>query len=249
MRLRAILLACLSLVMIAASEPKLVPDVSEREVEIRYSFSGAQLLLFGAIVYPDGPPSGDVDLAVVLKGPSEPMLVREKQKHWGIWVNADNMRMASVPGFYAIASTRPISKILDTRTSAIYELGLKYLHLSPGEPSPALARFEAGLRDLRTRENLFAEHPGIVELVGGALYRARLPIPARVPTGTFTAETFLIRHGRVIAAETRTIEIRKSGFEKFVADAALDYPLLYGIVAVLLSLVLGWMGGVLFKRD
>ena len=35
-------------------KPRLVPDVSQREIEIRYSFTGAELLLFGAILYPGG---------------------------------------------------------------------------------------------------------------------------------------------------------------------------------------------------
>jgi hypothetical protein len=48
----------------------LVPDISSRSVEIRYSFTGAQLLLFGAILYPGGRvPSRPLDIVVVLKGP------------------------------------------------------------------------------------------------------------------------------------------------------------------------------------
>ena len=35
-------------------KPRLVPDVSQRQIEIRYSFTGAELLLFGAILYPGG---------------------------------------------------------------------------------------------------------------------------------------------------------------------------------------------------
>ena len=31
-----------------------MPDISARSIEIRYSFTGAQLLLFGAILYPGG---------------------------------------------------------------------------------------------------------------------------------------------------------------------------------------------------
>ena len=52
------------------------------------------------------------------------------------------------------------------------------------------------------------------------LYRARITIPSQVPVGTYTAETFLIDRGKVIAAATRDIEIGKSGFERFVALAA-----------------------------
>ena len=68
----------------------LVPDISARQVQIRYSFNGAQLLLFGAVVYPGGrPPDRQVDIAVVLRGPVQPILVREKEKIAGIWMNAD----------------------------------------------------------------------------------------------------------------------------------------------------------------
>ena len=53
--------------LIAADKPVLVPDISARKVEIRYSFTGAQLLLFGAIVYPGGrPPPRTADIVVVL---------------------------------------------------------------------------------------------------------------------------------------------------------------------------------------
>ena len=67
--------------LIAAREPILVPDVSQREIEIAYSFTGAELLLFGAILYPDGRlPAKDADIAVVLKGPTQSVTLREKQK-------------------------------------------------------------------------------------------------------------------------------------------------------------------------
>ena len=89
----------------------LVPDISARQVQIRYSFSGAQLLLFGAVVYPGGrPPDRQVDIAVVLRGPDQPILVREKQKIAGIWMNADSDRFRSAPSFYAVASSRPIAR-------------------------------------------------------------------------------------------------------------------------------------------
>ena len=42
-----------------------------------------------------------------------------------------------------------------------------------------------------------------VEITRSVLYRAWLSIPARVPVGRYTAETFLIRNGKIIAAATR----------------------------------------------
>jgi uncharacterized protein (TIGR02186 family) len=250
-RAASILLAGAALLVTGADKPVLVPDVSARQVQIRYSFTGAQLLLFGAVVYPGGrAPDRPADIAVVLRGPVQPILVREKQKIAGIWMNADSNRFRSAPSFYAVASSRPIADLVDQRTAAIYELGLHNLQLSPGGGAlpEKERRFEAGLLDLRARQRLYSENPRGVELNDGVLYRATITIPSQVPVGTYTAETFLIDRRRVVAAATRDIQINKSGFERFVALAARRHRLAYGLTSVILSLGLGWAAAAAFRR-
>jgi uncharacterized protein (TIGR02186 family) len=250
-RAKAFALALLAPLAMAQAQPRLVPDVSQREIEIRYSFTGAELLLFGAIVYPGGhAPEQGTDIAVVLKGPTEPIVVREKQKVAGIWMNVGRARFRSAPSFYAVASSRSLSQIVDERTAAIYELGVGSLQLSPGggASTEVLRRFEHGLINLRRREQLYTEAPRGVEISEGVLYRARISIPARVPVGNYTAETFLIREGRVIAGAARDIRIEKLGFEGFVARAADRWSFAYGVVSVMLSLLLGWGASAAFRR-
>ena len=253
-RRASLALALATPMLLASAKPVLVPDVSQRDIEIVYSFTGAELLLFGAILYPQGrapTTSGDpAEIVVVVKGPVESIQVREKAQVAGIWVNAAQMRYRSAPSFYAIASSRPIRALVDDRTRAIYELGLDSLQLSPaaGSSVDAQRRFARGLVDLRRRSGLYYEAPGAVEITEGVLYRARLTIPARVPVGRFTAETFLIRDGRVLAGAVREIDIRKSGFERFVARAAERSSILYGLVTVALSLVFGWGAASLWRR-
>ena len=250
-RYAPVLLAVLAPLLVAADKPVLVPDISARQVQIRYSFTGAQLLLFGAVIYPGGrPPSRPLDIAVVLRGPVQPILVREKQKIAGIWMNADSNRFRSAPSFYAVASSRPIKDLVNDRTAAIYELGLNNLQLSPGGGAlpEKEQRFEAGLLDLRHRQGLYYEDSHGVEINAGVLYRATITIPSQVPVGTYTAETFLIDRGRVLAAATRDIQIDKSGFERFVALAARRHKFLYGLASVALSLGLGWAAAAAFRR-
>ena len=249
--LRALGLALILPLTLGATEPKLVPDVSQREIQIQYSFTGAELLLFGAILYPGGRvPSERVDIAVVVKGPMQPILVREKQKVAGIWMNVESERFRSAPAYYAVVSSQPLSKLVDERTAAIYELGVQNLQLSPGAGATPeeRQRFESGLIDLQQRRQLFFEQPGGVEITGGVLYRARINIPARVPVGDYTAETFLIRDRRVVAAAVKDIRIEKLGFERFIATAAEQWSLAYGLAAVAISLFLGWGASAAFRR-
>ena len=238
--------------LLGAAKPVLVPDVSARSIEIRYSFNGAQLLLFGAILYPGGrAPTKPLDIAVVVKGPVEPILVREKQKIAGIWMNADSHRFRSAPSFYAIASSRPVRDLVDERTAAIYELGLNRLQRSPtGEiDAKELRRFRSGLVDLNQRDGLYLEAPSTVNVTDQVLYRARLTIPSSVPEGRYVAETLLIRDGRVIVADDGvTVTISKTGFERFITILSQKYSLLYGTLAVVISLLLGWMAGLAFAR-
>jgi uncharacterized protein (TIGR02186 family) len=250
--LLALFLALLPLSASAQNVPKLVPDVSQRRIDIQSGFTGAELLLFGAIIYPRGvAPEGQIDVAVVLRGPARAITLREKQKIAGIWINADSSDFRSVPAYYAIASSRPLDKIVDDKTAAIYELGLDKLQLSPSGEVDAKEqrRFSNGLVDLNKRGGLFRQNSGTVEITDQVLYRARLNIPSSVPVGTYVAETLLIRDGRVIVADDKVeVRVRKTGFEQLVTVLARDYSLFYGTMAVLVSLLLGWFAGYIFQR-
>ncbi|MEO6041098.1 MAG: TIGR02186 family protein [Croceibacterium sp.] len=246
---RALLALAAFFALSAQREPILVPEVSQHEIQVRQGFTGTEMLLFGAILDPSGRPApGGYDIVVVLKGPTQPILLREKAKKFGIWLNADSTAFRSAPSFFAVASSRPIGQIVDLRTAAIYELGLNFLQLSPsGVIDPAeQTRFNRGLVDLMRRQGLYQENGHGVTIGSGVLYQARIAVPSNVTTGRYTAETFAITHGRVVASAIADVEVRKTGFERIVAREADRSSVLYGLFAVGLSALMGWAAGRLF---
>ncbi|WP_189621246.1 TIGR02186 family protein [Novosphingobium colocasiae] len=235
-----------------ARDPILVTEVSQHEVDLQQGFTGTELLLFGAILTPEGARAAqDYDIVVTLKGPTQSVILREKQKMAGIWINAASIELRSAPSYYAIASTRPIADIVDDKTAAIYELGLKWLQLSPiGAIDPEeQARFAAGLVARNEANGLYREEEGGVKVNEQVLYQARIGLPSSVPIGTYTAETFAISKGRVVASASSTVEVRKQGMERAIAHFSDDYGLLYGLLAVAVSVAMGWLAGRLFARD
>jgi uncharacterized protein (TIGR02186 family) len=246
---RIALLVLAFFALTAQRDPILVPEVSQHEVQVRQGFTGTELLLYGAILDPDGSRAGrEYDIVVVLKGPTESIQLREKQKVAGIWVNADSAGFRSAPSYYAIASSRPIAEIVDDKTAAIYELGLDWLQLSPigTIESEEQARFAQGLVELRSREGLYRQDDAGVQISEQVLYNARIALPSSVKTGVYTAETFAITRGRVIASATSEVEVKKLGFERFVAVFAEYQSFIYGLLAVGISIGMGWMAGRLF---
>ncbi len=249
-RLAFALLAWLALS--AQREPVLVPAVSQSLIEVRQGFTGARLLLYGAVIDPAGAGrTGEYDIVVVLKGPAEPIRIREKERIAGIWANAGSSDFRSAPAFFAVVSSRPIADIVDERTAAIYELGTDFIQLSPsGEIEPEeQARFKQGLVDLRRKQGLYQENPGGVSISEKVLYQARINLPSNVTTGRYTAETFAIASGRVLASGTARIEVVKAGLEGRVVSAAQRWSFLYGLGAIALSLGMGWLAGRLFARS
>jgi len=247
---RAALLLIAALFLMGQRDPVLVPEVSQHEVQVRQGFVGQELLLFGAVLDPTGAAGRDYDIVVVLKGPSEPIRLREKERFIGVWVNAESSDFRSVPSYFAVASSRPITEIVDQKTAAIYEFGTEYIQLSPsGSINPEEERrFAAGLVDLKRRLGLYRENFGGVEIKESVLYQARIELPSNVTTGTYTAETFAVSRGRVIASAVAEVAVRKVGFERFVEDSANDWGLAYGLIAVMLSVGMGWGAGRLFAR-
>ncbi len=239
------------LFLATANTPILVPDVSQDKISIKGDFNGAQLLLFGAITYPPGTLNRDrADIVVVLKGPTESIVLREKQQVAGIWINAASSEFRSAPGYYAVASSRPIEEIVDDKTADIYELGLNHLQLSPAGAieSQELSRFTNGLVDLNSRGSLYKNLPNSVEITDSVLYKARINLPASVPVGEYSAETFLIIDGRVEAAEIKDITIEKIGMGRFITNLSQENGFIYGLLAVLISIVFGWGAGYLFRK-
>ena len=249
--MRALFAILAALVLMGQSDPILVPEVSQHEVRVRQGFTGTELLLFGAILDPRGQRAGrEYDIIVVLKGPSEPIRVREKEQVAGMWVNADSTDFRSAPSFFAVASSRPIEDIVDEKTAAIYEFGTDFIQLSPSgviDPEEQI-KFTSGLVDLKERQGLYKQDMGGVQISEQVLYQARISLPSNVKTGTYTAETFAVTRGRVIASAVAKVEVRKVGFERKVEEYSQDWSLFYGLFAVGLSVGMGWIAGRAFAK-
>ena len=69
-------------------------------------------------------------------------------------------------------------------------------------------------------------------------------MPAAVPTGIYEIDVELFAGGASVARTNSALEVIKTGFEQYVADAARDYGLLYGMATALMALLIGWFASV-----
>ncbi len=106
----------------AGAVKDLVVDLSKSVVAITTGFTGSDLLLFGVI-------EGEGDVVVAVRGPQHDEIVRHKERIAGVWVNRDEMVFEQAPGYYAIASNRPITEFISEEFQKRYQIGAANLEL------------------------------------------------------------------------------------------------------------------------
>jgi uncharacterized protein (TIGR02186 family) len=226
----------------AVGQP-LVADLSAHEISITTGFTGTELILFGAT-------EGEGEVVVVVRGPAGSATVRRKSRVLGIWINTASMRFDQVPSFYRVASSRPLDQVTTQGMRQRLQIGVDAVRAVPASAAPPeeIAAFRAGLTRARLEADLWHDQPEPVTFLGPKLFRTRISFPPNVPTGIYNVEVFLVKDGREIGAQTAPMRVKKTGVGAQIYDLAHRQPALYGLMAVLIAVAVGWAASAAFRR-
>jgi uncharacterized protein (TIGR02186 family) len=237
---------------------KVEADVSTRSVEVKADFTGHEILVFGAIDNSQQPSDGAgyYDVVVVVEGTPFPVVVRRKSDVAGVWINTSSVIFASVPSYYAIASTRPIEEIAGPQVLERHAIGFAHIKMTPapgqrlGYNDLELAAFKAAVIRLKQKQGLYVvQAKDGVTFTGRSLFRSTIALPANVPVGPLVARTYLFRNGEVLSAHIARVSLERTGIERVLYSFAFRYPLSYGVFAVILASLLGLLASAFFRRE
>ncbi len=228
---------------VAAETERVVASISQNRISITAGFVGSEIFVYGAIdrvaqAAPDAPPPGVV---VRIAGPSQPIVVRRKERIAGVWANADAARIDAAPSFYAVATTGPlyetISHTEDLRYGVSLERALRFV--DAGAAAADRQAFLDALVRLRRGSGLYVLAPGGVRLLGGILFDTRVSLPANIVEGVYDVQVYLTRDREVIDEFSAEILVRKEGFERLVYTLSREQPALYGVLSIAFALAAG----------
>lgn len=250
--------------MIAASEPPppmLSAALTDGSVEVTSSFTGARIVLYGAVLDPAGRPG---DVAVVVRGPTQPVRISRKVRVAGLWLNSRPVVFEGAPSYYMAASTRPLRQMTTFAVRRRLGLGVNDLAFATPAETRRETRYgvdvvvnalggeyqayrQAVIR-LKQADGLYGADAEAVRFVDPGLFRADIRLPASAPEGVYRAEILLFRDGRVVASRLRTLTVQKSGIERLIADLAQSRPWTYGLLSMVFGVLAGWITSVVFPR-
>ena len=232
----------------AAFGESLISTLSDDAVEITSNFTGEQIVVFGAIRgTPD--PNTEYEVAVVVQGPEQEVMVRQKERVVGVWANRTARGFTDVPSYYVMHLSENFSAALTPADFIQYRLGVSSLPFVQDSTSDATAqRFALALVGLKSARGLYAERKREVRFLAPNVFRTTFFLPSDIPTGEYRVSVYLFRGETFLAGQTQILAIAKGGFSERIARAAIDFPFSYGLVCVALSVFTGWLAGVIFRR-
>jgi uncharacterized protein (TIGR02186 family) len=230
----------------AARGQALVADLSSHHVAITTGFTGAEVLLFGAV-------DGAGDIVVVITGPRENLVVRNKERVAGIWVNTNTVEFEGVPNFYAVASSRPLTEITTPDIRETQQIGATNIATTVtardrDRSAEDLAKFRAALIRNKQKIGLYSTDPDEISVISDRLFRTQIKFPSNMATGNYTAVVYLFREGNAVQAVSTPILVEKVGIGAEVYNFAHQQSALYGLAAIVIAVFSGWLGGVVFRK-
>ena len=243
----------------AALAERMVTDLSRHTIEITSEFSGTELLIFGAIERGIPQEDGghgvvvegmDYDIIVVVQSARHDMIVRRKEQVGPIWANKDFRTLKDVQGYYAVTSTRPLGLILSKEQLVYLQAGTEQLKIEFVEsvsPEEEKSFRDGFIRNMKAKK-LYNQQEGTISVLDDILFRAILEFPANMPVGEYQVDVHLIRDGEILLSEQSPLEVGKAGIERLIYMFAHEYPPYYGIMAVIVALFAGWLGGFLSRK-
>lgn len=227
----------------APADAPLITDLSSHLIAITSSFTGTELLLFGAIDEPG-------EVIVVIRGPVSTAVVRRKRRTVGLWLTRRSESFDGVPGYYAVISSAPLEQIAPQSLLQRLQIGTGNLRFRfvGTQPPGDIAEFRRAIVRQKTREGLYHETVGGIDFLGPKLFRTEISFPSTVPVGTYQAEVYLVRDDRIVAAQSTPLFIDKQGVEQQIFDFSRAEPGVYGMVAVLLAVIAGWVAAIAFRK-
>ena len=259
------LLAALALATapVTSTAPVISAALTDTNVRVSSDFSGARIILYGAVIDPSTWPS---DVVVLVRGPEQPVRITRRHKVAGLWLNSPPVVFRGAPGFYRAASNRPLADIANFGT--LRRLGAGMDHLPISAPAEQRTETRYGVRDVvvsrlgadyyvwrravvRLKQNagLYDEDERGVRFVDRGLFRAEISLPAGAPTGVYRADILLFKDGRPVAVRSRTLTVEKVGLERALYVWAHVRPWSYGLASMVFALAAGWAASAAFRRD
>ncbi|HAY20907.1 MAG TPA: hypothetical protein DCY27_01815 [Desulfobacterales bacterium] len=211
-------------------------------VEINSFYQGCEVAITGTI------PAGHEAVAEIV-GPTGEEILMRKGRRGPLWMNVGELKISGAPSLYLILASA--SDLLTGAAS--WGFGAMRQRITVAGQVPAGQ--EDKLRDqflrLKESEELYAEVPEGLKVLpakdGRLSVTGSFWLPANVKPDTYTVCLMAVAGDRLVERQCMALSVKMVGFPALFMSLAYQHSVIYGVLAVVIAILTGFIMGHLFK--
>lgn len=197
-------------------------------------------------------PNG-ADLVFKISGKNKDLPLKIKGKRGGLlWMTVGDVTYPAVPSLFMIRSARPLQQLAPPEALERSGIGYPALRAALVKDGDDVAKAHVDeLIRLKESEGLFSvETTGVdIEKKGDDRIEAHAAffLPPKAPVGEYAIEVFSFKDKQGTRLGSASVTLGYDGATAFIVSLAHNHGLLYGCLAVLISLLAGLFIGMIFR--
>ncbi len=230
---------------IASGDTIIALNISPDKINVGTFYDGTSVRVSADIPSCDG-------AVLVMEAGNDEIRLNRKGRVAGIWLNVARVRVRNVPTVYILATSDKLDDICPPEKRRELRLGRDYLQnqirFESDKPLTG-SEFDEFLK-LKTDNGTYKMDIGIdLEITepGKMKLSTTLPIAPTIPPGTYNIMLYCFAGGDPIGRGTARLTVESVGLARLMVHLAENHAAVYGILAIVVSMVVGIMMGVIFN--
>ncbi len=232
-----------SLAASAAEKLKVTPS----DLAISEFFEGCQITVSADI------PKGE-DAIIEFRGPALKDQLMRKGRRGGLWMNVGEIDVEGAPSLYLFMSTHPNVLTASNNPDTAWGYGAlqKQVKFSGSTPTEDSAQVFCQFLKLKESGGLYGVFPGSIKTLPGAsadrsTIEGKIQLPGKISPGNYQICLYVLNKGSLAEKKCLDFPVVMQGLPKILSSLAHSHATVYGLLAVFIALVTGFVTGFVFK--
>ncbi len=209
------------------------------------SFQGAEIKVSAEV------PAGS-NAVVEFRGDAHEDRLLRKGRRGGLWMNVGEVTVINAPSLYLAMSTDPaLVSNQDSESQWGYQALRKQMKFSGAIPKAGKDKLFQEFIKLKESEGLYRVLPGALKVAPTSADHARVEgqfwLPDKIPPANYKIHFLVLNNGKVVDEKTTGFPVEMQGMPAVLTALAFDHATIYGLLAVTIAILAGFIMGFAFK--
>ncbi|MDD5758897.1 MAG: TIGR02186 family protein [Desulfobulbaceae bacterium] len=221
-------------------------QVTPSLIEITMGYHGMPIEIKG-----ESAPGDDV-IVKVTSAPGDAHL-KYKGKAAGIfWMKLGTLIFKNIPGTYLVSTSAPIDTALSPAERDQNAIGFdalkKVVEINAEHGDLPAGDWFKEFLEFKKKEKVYSLKEGDVQVSANGGYTLTLNWPFQAQPGVYTVEVITAKNGAITGKSESSVKVEMTGMVAKISDLASNQRALYGTLAILVALIVGFAVGNIFKK-